>query len=144
MGVNLKRPILVGGVSLSFALWLLDWHHWSALGEYSIVGAIALGLGLGLFRQYRFKDARKLDNTPLDRASVEKAIAQVETIVSHLETEAQNNQLNLERKVGVFLERGFPPLTPNFSRELTHHRLLYRFHSTRTSCKSEVTTKQHY
>lgn len=101
MSVNLKRPILVGGVSLSFALWLLDWHHWSALGEYSIVGAIALIVGLWLFKQYRFKDAVKPDNAPLDREKVEKAIAQVETVVSHLETEAPNHQLNSELRQKV-------------------------------------------
>ena len=96
MGVNLKRPILVGGVGLSFALYLLQgWHNSvAALGEYSVVGAIALLSGLWLFKQYRFKGAVQLDHAPTDRATVEKAIAQAESVVSHLETEAQNHQVN--------------------------------------------------
>jgi hypothetical protein len=96
MGVNLKRPILVGGVGLSFALCLLQsWHNSvAALGEYSVVGALALLLGLWLFKQYRFKGAVQLANAPTDRATVEKAIAQAESVVSHLETEAQNHQVN--------------------------------------------------
>lgn len=98
MGVNLKRPILVGGVGLSFALYLLQgWHNSvAALGEYSVVGAIALLFGLWLFKQYRFKGAVQLDHAPTDRATVEKAIAQAESVVSHLETEAQNHQVNLD------------------------------------------------
>lgn len=96
MGVNLKRPILVGGVGLSFALYLLQgWDNsLAALGEYNIVGAIALLFGLWLFKQYRFKGTVELDHPPTDRATVEKAIAQVESVVSHLETEAENQQLN--------------------------------------------------
>ncbi len=105
MGVNLKRPILAGGVGLSFALCLLQsWHNSvAALGEYSVVGAIALIVGLWLFKQYRFKDATKADNTPLDREKVAGAIAQVETVVSHLETEAENHQVNeqLRQKIAV-------------------------------------------
>lgn len=102
MGVNLKRPILVGGVGLSFGLCLLHWFDWvAALGEYTVVGAIALIVGLWLFKQYRFKDAEKPDNTPLDREKVASAIAQVETVVSHLETEDQNHQLNSELRQRV-------------------------------------------
>jgi len=97
MAVNLKRPILVGGVGLSFALWLLQsWHHSVAeLGEFSVMGAIAVIICLWLFRQYRFKDAAKqLELAPLDRATVEKAIAQTEVVVSQLETEAENHAAN--------------------------------------------------
>lgn len=96
MGVNLKRPILMGGVGLSFALYLLQgWQNSvAALGEYSVVGAIALLCGLWLFKQYRFKGAVQLDHAPTNRATVEKAIAQAESVVSHLETEAQNHQVN--------------------------------------------------
>ena len=103
MGVNLKRPILVGGVGLSFGLCLLQvWHSsLAAMGEYSVVGAIALLFGLWLFKQYRFKDAQKPDDTPLDRQKVASAIAQVETVVSYLETEAENHQLNSQLRQKV-------------------------------------------
>ncbi len=97
MAVSLRRPILVGGVGLSFALWLLQsWHHSVAdLGEFSVMGTIALIICLWLFKQYRFKDtAVQLDSAPLDRESVEKAIAQAESVVSQLEIEAENYQEN--------------------------------------------------
>lgn len=92
MAVSLRRPILVGGVGLSFALWLLQsWHHSVAdLGEFSVMGTIALIICLWLFKQYRFKDtAVQLDSAPLDRESVEKAIAQAQSVVSQLEIEAE-------------------------------------------------------
>ena len=101
MAVNLKRPILVGGVGLSFALWLLQsWHHSvMVLGEYSAVGAIALILGLWLFKQYRFKGTIQLDAAPLNRETVEKAIAGAEAVVSHLEKEAKNEVPGLRQRV---------------------------------------------
>lgn len=101
MAVNLKRPILVGGVGLSFALWLLQsWHHSvMVLGEYSAVGAIALILGLWLFKQYRFKGTIQLDAAPLNRENVAQAIAAAEAVVSHLEKEAKNEVPGLRQRV---------------------------------------------
>ncbi len=97
MAVNLRRPILVGGVGLSFALWLLpSWHHSVAeLGELSVMGAITVIICLWLFQQYRFKNTvLQVDSAPLDRVKVEKAIAQAEVVVSQLETEAENHEAN--------------------------------------------------
>ncbi len=102
MAVNLKRPILVGGVGLSFALWLLQsWHHSvMMLGEYSAVGAIALILGLWLFKQYRFKGTTlQLDAAPLNRETVEKAINGAEAVISHLEKEAEHEVPGLRQRV---------------------------------------------
>lgn len=101
MAVNLRRPILVGGVGLSFALWLLQsWHHSvMMLGEYSAVGAIALIVGLWLFKQYRFKSSIQLDAAPLNRETVESAIACAEAVVSHLEKEAQHQIPGLQERV---------------------------------------------
>ena len=101
MAVNLKRPILVGGVGLSFALWLLQsWHHSvMVLGEYSAVGAIALILGLWLFKQYRFKGTIQLDAAPLNRENVAQAIDRAEAVVSHLEKEAEHEVAKLRERI---------------------------------------------
>lgn len=95
MSVNLRRPILVGGVGLSFALWLLQSWHQSVeqVGEFTLIGAIALLICFWLVQQSRAKNAHlELNNSPLDKATVEKAIAIAETVVNQLETEAQNHQ----------------------------------------------------
>lgn len=94
MPVNLRRPILVGGVGLSFSLWLLQSFHHSVgqLGEVSMLGAIALGTGLWLMGQ---KTSKTIDlsatASPVERETVEKAIANAESLIKHLETEAQNH-----------------------------------------------------
>ncbi len=93
MSVNLRRPILVGGVGLSFSLWVLQSLHHSVgqLGEVGIFGVMALGAGLLLFQQ---KASNTIDlssvSSPLDRAKVEKAIAQTETLINQLEAETNN------------------------------------------------------
>lgn len=101
MAVNLRRPILVGGVGLSFALWLLQsWHHSvMVLGEYSAVGAIALILGLWLFKQYRFKSTIQLDAAPLNRENVAQAIDRAEAVISHLEKEAEHEVPGLRERI---------------------------------------------
>ena len=95
MAVKLRRPILVGGVGLSFSLWLLQSLHHSVdqVGEFGVLSAIALGTCLWLFQQGRAKDAQiQLESLPIDRATVEKTIAQAESVVSQLETEAENHE----------------------------------------------------
>ena len=97
MAVKLRRPILMGGVGLSFALWVLQgWHHAVAkLGEFSLAGAIAVIVCLWVFQQYKVKDvANPPENAPLDKAGVEKAIASAEGVINQLATEALNHQLN--------------------------------------------------
>jgi GTPase SAR1 family protein len=95
MAVKLRRPILVVGVGLSFSLWLLQsWHQSVAeLGEFSVLGLIAVGTGLWLFQQRASQNAQlQPDTSPLDRTTVEKAIAQAESMVSQLEAEAENHE----------------------------------------------------
>ena len=96
MAVKLRRPILVGGVGLSFSLWLWQSLHHSVvqLGEFGILGAVALGTGFWLFQQ---KTSKTIDfsseSSPLDRKTVEKAIAQAETLINQLETEAAHREI---------------------------------------------------
>lgn len=96
MAVKLRRPILVCGVGLSFSLWLLQSLHHSVvqLGEFGIWSALAVGAGLWLFQQGAAQNAQlPPHNSLLDRATVEKAIAQAEGVVSQLEAEAENHEL---------------------------------------------------
>ncbi len=104
MSVNLRRPILVGGVGLSFSLWLLQSFHHSMgqLGELGVLGAIALGAGLLLFQQKTSKSIDLLPlASPLDRATVEKAIAKAESQIERLETETNNPDVGVELRQRV-------------------------------------------
>lgn len=96
MAVNLRRPILVGGIGLSFSLWLLQSFYDSAgtVGEFSVIGAIALGAGFWLFQKQTAKELHLPDVSQMDRETVEKAIAQTEGTISQLEAEAENHPAN--------------------------------------------------
>ncbi len=95
MVVKLQRPILVGGLGLSFSLWMLDSWHDSIVqvGEFGLLSALAVGGGLWLFQQNRPKDSlEQLDGMLVDRATVESAIAKAETVINQLAQEAENYQ----------------------------------------------------
>jgi hypothetical protein len=101
MAVKLRRPILVGGVGLSFSLLLLQNLHHSVdqLGEFGVLGIIALGTCLWLFQRQTKNTQIQLDSSPLDRATVEKVIAQAENAVSQLEIEAEYQVASLRERI---------------------------------------------
>ncbi|MEH1851425.1 MAG: DUF697 domain-containing protein [Nostoc sp.] len=94
MVVKLQRPILVGGLGLSFSLWMLDSWHDSIVqvGEFGLLSALAVGGGLWLFQQNRPKDSlEQLNGMLVDRATVESAIAKTETVINQLAQESENH-----------------------------------------------------
>lgn len=94
MVVKLQRPILVGGLGLSFSLWMLDSWHDSIVqvGEFGLLSALAVGGGLWLFQQNRPKDSlEQLDGMLVNRATVESAIAKTETVINQLAQESENH-----------------------------------------------------
>ncbi|MEH2232373.1 MAG: DUF697 domain-containing protein [Nostoc sp.] len=93
MVVKLQRPILVGGLGLSFSLWMLDSWHDSIVqvGEFGLLSALAVGGGLWLFQKNRPKDSLEQLDGMVDRATVESAIAKTETVINQLAQEAENH-----------------------------------------------------
>jgi GTPase SAR1 family protein len=94
MVVKLQRPILVGGLGLSFSLWMLQSWHDSILqaGEFALLSAMAVGGGLWLFQKNRSPGSlEQLDGKLVDRATVESAIAKAEVIINQLAQEAENH-----------------------------------------------------
>ena len=94
MVVKLQRPILVGGLGLSFSLWMLQSWHDSIVqvGEFGLLSALAVGGGLWLFQKNRPKDSlEQLDGMVMDRATVESASAKTETVINQLAQEAENH-----------------------------------------------------
>jgi uncharacterized protein len=110
MVVKLQRPILVGGLGLSFSLWMMEsWHHSIVqVGELSLLSALAVGGGLWLWQKNHPKDSlEELHRMIVDRKTVENAIAKAEAVINQLAQAAQNhpalstlraelNQLSLE------------------------------------------------
>lgn len=91
--MKLQRPILVGGLGLSFSLWVLNSWHDSIVqvGEFGLLSALAVGGGLWLFKKNLPQLGEQLNDIVADRASVEKAIAQTEVIINQLAQEATDH-----------------------------------------------------
>lgn len=93
--MNLKRPILVGGLGLSASLWLLSTVGSSPLGHAvadgpGLLGAIAIGSGIWWLKKSTAAAVTvesPLALGPVDRTAVEAAIAQVETCLETLTAE---------------------------------------------------------
>ncbi|MEH2453364.1 YcjF family protein [Nostoc sp.] len=94
MVVKLQRPILVGGLGLSFSLWMLQSWQDSIVqvGEFGLLSALAVGGGLWLFQQNRPKDSlEQVDGMLVDRATGESAISITEAVINQLAQEAENH-----------------------------------------------------
>ncbi|GAX41938.1 hypothetical protein NIES4075_29360 [Tolypothrix sp. NIES-4075] len=92
--MKLQRPILVGGLGLSFSLWILENMHHSMVqvGEFGLLSLVAVGGGLWLFKPNRGKNASDIfDGMPVNRARVEEAIALTEVVINQLASEAENH-----------------------------------------------------
>src|SRR6478672_3226200 len=99
MAVKLRRPILVGGIGLSFSLCMFQSFHHSAVQfvDFRLLFLLALGAAFWWFQQ---QTGKEIDfsplASPLERETVEKAIAQAEAVVMQLETEAANHEANAQ------------------------------------------------
>ncbi|MDB9512190.1 DUF697 domain-containing protein [Kamptonema animale CS-326] len=100
MTLNLRRPILVGGIGLSLALWLLDslQHSVAEFGEVALLGVAVAGAGWwwwqGRSPSVDFTPAP----VPVDREMALKAIATTETAINLLAAEAPNCDANSSLK----------------------------------------------
>ena len=108
MVVKLQRPILVGGLGLSFSLWMLDSCHDSIvqLSEFGLLSVLAIGGGLWLFQKNRPQaSVEQLDIKLVERADVESAIAKAEAVIIQLAQESENHPAigNLREQVNQLL-----------------------------------------
>ncbi|MGB7444925.1 MAG: DUF697 domain-containing protein [Coleofasciculaceae cyanobacterium] len=91
--MKLRRPILIGGVGISFSLWLLQSFQQSVadFGEFSILGLVALGAGFWWLSPKKSQQGEQPSVLlSIDRETAQKAIAQAEHTLNQLETEINN------------------------------------------------------
>ncbi|MEO1374326.1 MAG: DUF697 domain-containing protein [Cyanobacteria bacterium J06635_10] len=118
MGWKLKRPILVGGVGLSFTLWILEnWHHKvMQLGEFSLLSLLAVGGGLWLIKQNRTKPSKEqIDEMAIARVTVENTIATSAIAINKLHEVAGDCIEALEK--AALLQDKIPYLQSELDRE---------------------------
>jgi uncharacterized protein len=90
MTLNLRRPILIGGIGLSAALWLLEslQHSSSEMGENILIGLVAAGAGYWWWYRQLPKVELALPQPLASREAAEKAIATSEAAINLLAAEA--------------------------------------------------------
>ncbi|KST66255.1 slr1306 family protein [Mastigocoleus testarum] len=94
MIVKLKRPILVGGLGISFGLWVLQSWQDSIIqiGEFSLLSLAAVGGGLWLVRQNNVVENSQTQSiVPVDRQTAVDAIASSEIVIDRLAQESQSH-----------------------------------------------------
>lgn len=93
--MKLRRPVLVGGLGLSFSLWMLQNLHNSVVqvSEFGLLSLLAISGGLWLLKLNRTQDNSELLNSaPIDRATVESTLVKAEAVINQLAKEAENHQ----------------------------------------------------
>lgn len=96
MAFKLQKPILVSGLGLTIAVWVMEALHPISVhgfGGAALWSAIALGSGFWLFRQQK-RSPLPLDllSSPPDRAAVEKELSGVSTLIDQLVAEISPEQ----------------------------------------------------
>jgi hypothetical protein len=91
----MRKPILIIGIGLSFGLsfWELLQHSLIPFSDYTLIGAIALGSLFWSWRKNNQVQAAPMLSI-IDRKAVHEAIAQVETTINYLETEAKDQDFS--------------------------------------------------
>ena len=91
--MKLQRPILVGGLGLSFSLWMLDSWHDSIVqvGELGILTALAVGGGLWLLRKNQPPLGEQPWDILVDPKAVVQGIAQTNVIINQIAQESADH-----------------------------------------------------
>lgn len=91
MVVKLQRPILIGGLGLSFSLWMVQtWHHSIVqVGELSLVSLLAVGGGLWWWKHnFPHESAEQPSGMITNKETAVSAIAKTEVVINQLAQEA--------------------------------------------------------
>lgn len=93
MTLNLRRPILIGGIGLSAALWLLEsfQHSASEMGENLLIGVLAASAGYWWWHRQSPKRDLALPQPLASREAAEKAIATAQKAIDLLAAESPNS-----------------------------------------------------
>ncbi len=96
MALQLRKPILITGVGLSFLLWIGSTLQDSlmGLGEWGITGAIALGSGLWWWRSRQSKTAVSPIESPIDKTAVDEILKATQAVLNKITTEAPETDIS--------------------------------------------------
>jgi uncharacterized protein len=93
MAVSVQRPLLIGGIAISFGLWILQslHHSFQEFGEIAILGVMGIGAGLWWFRRVKVSKVTLSPlSQPLTQETVDRAISDAELLLDKLVTESED------------------------------------------------------
>lgn len=100
--IKFRKPILILGMGLSLGLGFWDILQHSPLGDYSVLGAMAVG---GIFWSLRKNSQAKFDppmSSTIDQKAVMEEIAKTEKTINYLEKEAPEQEIgNLKEEINI-------------------------------------------
>ncbi len=98
MAVKLRRPILVGGLGLTFGVWVLDSLYPSAidLNATPVWGAIAIGSGFWWLKQRFSSSDVALSPQPIDRTQVDQSLAVTSALIERLAVEPETKPAEIQ------------------------------------------------
>ncbi|MDJ0509060.1 MAG: DUF697 domain-containing protein [Crocosphaera sp.] len=97
MTVQIKKPILVVGLGISFLLWIAESLHQEimAIGEWGILSLMAVGTGFWLWQKQGEKKPSFKGISPLTLTEVQQSISQAEQTLDYIKKE--NPDCNLSQ-----------------------------------------------
>ena len=101
----MRKPLLIGGVGLSFGLWAWSSleHSFAQMGEYASLGLMVAGGGLWWWQRRQAAVAAPIivSHAPLKRADLDTAIAAAEAAIAQLEAEGGTLPTGRERLLAL-------------------------------------------
>lgn len=93
MTVRLQRPLLIGGIGLTAGLWGLDSisHSLAGVGDLLTLGTIVAGGGYWWYSRRSSQEKVAVGKVNIDRATLDKALSQVELVISQLTVESPDS-----------------------------------------------------
>ncbi len=89
MAEKLQRPLVMGGITLAIALWVLESLH-QAMGEWGAYTVAALAISGGVWWVQQRSQPLKIEPTPLrtaDSAAVKQALSEASQVITRLQVE---------------------------------------------------------
>lgn len=96
MAVQLRKPILIGGVGLSFLLWMgsMLQDTLMGVGEWGIPSAIALGTGFWWWQSRQAQSTTPNVLPTIDQKAVETEIQKAQTVLDQIREEDSETDLS--------------------------------------------------
>ena len=139
MAVQLRKPILIGGVGLSFLLWMgsMLQDTLMGVGEWGIPSAIALGTGFWWWQSRQAQSITPKELPTINQKAVETEIQKAQTVLDKIREEDSETDLS-------HLQTRLNSLWENLNRDSLHLVITGGKSVGKTSLKATLDVSHHH